>query len=213
MWERGDNPGEACSGPPKWTTNSVAANPIRWDSSRPEQLGVRGMVAETTEGQDLESLPRKRLSGKRIVLFIVLPLLILAGGGAAIVFSGLLDGILGTEKPVEDAAAAQPPGCVATFHDLPEVLVNLASSAPRRQSYMKLKVSLELCRPEDIPRVVGMQSRVVDNLQVYLRELRIEDLRGSAGFQRLREELRYRIAVALQPVQVRDVLFTEVLVQ
>lgn len=171
------------------------------------------MVAETTEGQELDSLPRKRLSGKRIVLFIVLPLLILAGAGAAIFFSGVLDGLFGADKHAEEAAAAPPPGCVATFHDLPEVLVNLASSAPRRQSYMKLKVSLELCRPEERQKVVEMQTRVVDNLQVYLRELRIEDLRGSAGFQRLREELRYRISVALQPVQVRDVLFTEVLVQ
>jgi flagellar protein FliL len=173
------------------------------------------MVADSTDGQDLDSLPRKRLSGKRIVLFIVLPLIILAGGGAAIYFSGLLDGLFGPDKAAEEAAAAAapPPGCVATFHDLPEVLVNLASAAPRRQSYMKLKVSLELCRPEDRPKVVELQTRVIDNLQVYLRELRIEDLRGSAGFQRLREELRYRISVALQPVQVRDVLFTEVLVQ
>jgi flagellar FliL protein len=167
-------------------------------------------LAETTGEGEFEGLPRKKLSGKRIVLFIVLPLLLLAGAAAAIYFSGILGG--GEE---EAAAEATPPAaaCVPTFHELPEVLVNLSAGPSRRTSYMKLRMSLELCSPEVVPQVVAMNTRIVDNLQVYLRELRIEDLRGSAGFQRLREELRYRIAVAVRPVEVRDVLFQEVLVQ
>lgn len=168
------------------------------------------MVAETTGDGEFEGLPRKKLSGKRIVLFIVLPLLLLLAAGAGIYFSGILGG--GAE---EQAAEARPqtPACVPTFHELPEVLVNLSAGPSRRTSFMKLRMSLELCRQEDVARVAALHTRVVDNLQVYLRELRIEDLRGSAGFQRLREELRFRIAVAVQPVEVRDVLFQEVLVQ
>ncbi|MFQ5467950.1 MAG: flagellar basal body-associated FliL family protein, partial [Kiloniellaceae bacterium] len=48
---------------------------------------------------------------------------------------------------------------------------------------------------------------------VYLRELRIQDLQGSAGLQRLREELLLRVATAAYPAQVRDVLFREMLIQ
>ena len=55
--------------------------------------------------------------------------------------------------------------------------------------------------------------RIVDNFQVYLRELRLEDLRGSAGLYRLREELLSRVNIAAQPAQVNDVLFKEMLVQ
>jgi len=168
-------------------------------------------VAETTGEGEFEGLPRKKLSGKRIVLFIVLPLLLLAGAGAAIYFSGILDG--GAEEEMAEEAPAVGAACVPTFHELPEVLVNLSGGPSRRTSYMKLRMSLELCSPEAVLQVVAMNTRIVDNLQVYLRELRIEDLRGSAGFQRLREELRYRIAVAVEPVEVRDVLFQEVLVQ
>jgi len=170
------------------------------------------MVAEMHDDVDIQDLPRKRLSGKRIVLFIVLPLLLLSVGGAAVYFSGVLDFSSG-RKVAEAPSPDQAGGCVTTFQDMPEILVNLTSTGARRQSYMKLRVSLELCRIEDRAKVVELQSRVVDNLQVYLRELRLEDLRGSAGFQRLREELRYRIAIAVQPVQVKDVLFQEVLVQ
>ena len=40
-----------------------------------------------------------------------------------------------------------------------------------------------------MPRIEAVMPRIVDNFQIYLRELRLEDLRGSAGIYRLREEL------------------------
>jgi len=43
--------------------------------------------------------------------------------------------------------------------------------------------------------------------------LRVDDLRGSAGIYRLREELLARINIAVRPAKVKDVLFKEVLVQ
>jgi flagellar FliL protein len=58
-----------------------------------------------------------------------------------------------------------------------------------------------------------MMPRIIDNFHVYLRELRAEDLRGSAGLYRLREELLIRVQAIADPVVVRDVLFKEVLVQ
>ncbi len=55
--------------------------------------------------------------------------------------------------------------------------------------------------------------RIVDNFQVYLRELRVEDLNGSAGLQRLREDLLLRVTNAAAPAVVKDVLFRELLIQ
>jgi flagellar FliL protein len=43
--------------------------------------------------------------------------------------------------------------------------------------------------------------------------MRPEELRGSAGTWRLREELLARANIALAPARVVDVLFTEMLVQ
>jgi flagellar FliL protein len=53
----------------------------------------------------------------------------------------------------------------------------------------------------------------VDSFQVYLRELRVEDLKGSAGMYRLREDLLRRINEAARPVKISDVLFKEMLIQ
>jgi flagellar FliL protein len=47
----------------------------------------------------------------------------------------------------------------------------------------------------------------------YLREMRPEELRGSAGTYRLREELLARANIAVSPARVTDVLFSEMIIQ
>jgi flagellar FliL protein len=46
-----------------------------------------------------------------------------------------------------------------------------------------------------------------------MREMHPEELHGAAGTYRLREELIARANVAAAPARVKDVLFTELLVQ
>ena len=58
-----------------------------------------------------------------------------------------------------------------------------------------------------------LSPRVIDQFQVYLRELRPTDLQGSAGIARLREELLRRVNAAVEPIKVRDLLFREMIVQ
>lgn len=101
---------------------------------------------------------------------------------------------------------------VVVFYDLPDMLINLSSAADDA-SFLKLVVSLELDDETVLPELEKLMPRVMDNFQVYLRELRREDLRGSAGVYRLKEELLYRINSSIKPIQVKDVLFKEMLVQ
>jgi flagellar FliL protein len=92
------------------------------------------------------------------------------------------------------------------------MLVNI-NTAGRTKNFLKIKVSLELNNEADINRVENVLPRIVDNFQVYLRELRLEDLQGAAGVYRLREELLNRVNAAVRPAQVKDVLFQEMIVQ
>jgi flagellar FliL protein len=55
--------------------------------------------------------------------------------------------------------------------------------------------------------------RLLDLFQTYLREMRPEELRGSAGTYRLREELIARADLAVAPARISDVLFTQLLIQ
>lgn len=155
------------------------------------------------------------LSGKKLVLIVVLPLVLLSGGGAGAYFMGLLDPLLGKEVPVEEASAdhaESQPAEPSVFFDLKEMLVNL-NTGGRKSHYLKISVSLEVDTDDDVLQIQRVMPRIVDSFQVYLRELRIEDLQGSAGLQRLREELLMRVNSAAQPTVVRDVLFREMLVQ
>lgn len=162
-----------------------------------------------------DSLPRKKFSGKKLVLFVILPLILLIGAGAGIYFSGLLDMLTGSGE--EEVAVAPPPDMLdpraaPVFYELPDMLVNLNSIA-RRPAFLKIKIAIQVSRPEDTPAIEQVLPRIIDHFQVYLRELRLEDLKGSAGMYRLRQELLMRINAAAHPVKVRDVLFKEMLVQ
>lgn len=172
------------------------------------------------EGEGLEDLPSSNSNKPPIkkILMIVLPILLLLGAGAGLFFSGVLDGLMGkgdqkAEAPVEapkgDAPKAIGP---AHFYNLPEMLVNLQSNG-RKQAFLKILVALELESPLDEPKVQVVLPRIVDSFQVYLRELRVEDLQGAAGMHLLREELLTRVQAAVKPVKVNDVLFREMLVQ
>ena len=170
-------------------------------------------VATHDAGLDLGggAASRKKLTGKKIVLFIVLPLLLLGGAAGGLIFAGIIDPFGTHHEQSSDKPKTVDPSQLV-FYDLPELLVNLNGSG-RRISFLKMRVSLELADAKDQAQIQKLAPRVIDSFQVYLRELRSEDLRGSAGITRLKEELLRRVNAAVEPVQVRDVLFREMLVQ
>ena len=167
---------------------------------------------------------KRKLSGRKILFFIVGVLALLGIVYAVMTFTPLggfvKDKITGEDQAqanMNDAAAGNSKAklekpATTTFMDLPDMLVNLRSDDPR-PSFLKLSVSLELDSNEDKLVVTRVLPRVIDTFQVYLRELRAEQMQGAAGLLRLREELLGRINAAVSPVQVRDVLFREMLVQ
>lgn len=166
-------------------------------------------------GDDGDSGGGGQKGGKKKVIIIAAILLLVVGGLAAAFFTGALDSILGgsgEEEAVDPAAAGQVATGSGIFHELPEVLVNLNTQG-RKAQFLKIRVSLEVGGPPDIEIIDRVQDRVMDNFQVYLRELRIEDLQGSAGIYRLREELLRRVRASVAPATVHDVLFKEMLVQ
>lgn len=148
-----------------------------------------------------------------------------ADGGAA---AGATDTSGGSDEVAEGAAngdapdgegSKRPEGASVfyaasglVFYDLPDMIVNLNSSG-RQSRYLKIKVALEFGDPKVVDQIETVMPRIVDHFQVYLRELREDDLRGSAGLYRLKEELMIRVNQALRPAKIRDVLFKEMLVQ
>lgn len=153
-----------------------------------------------------------RFSGKKIVLFVVLPLFILIGAGAALYVTGMLDQYLPGHEGETAEGEEGAENFKGAFFEVPDLIVNL-NSTDRQPRFLKISIQLELESEEDLPAIEAIMPRVIDHFQTYLRELRIEDLRGSAGIYRLRLELLSRVNMAARPVKVRDVLFQEILIQ
>jgi flagellar FliL protein len=93
-----------------------------------------------------------------------------------------------------------------------EMIANI-QSADGTPVYLKLVISLELYSAEEKAGIEVLKPRIRDQFQGYLRELRPDDLKGSAGIMRVKEELLRRTNVAAAPYKVRDVLLKEMILQ
>ncbi len=132
------------------------------------------------------------------------------GIGAGLWFTGVLPRLLGMQHAETAAEQAKP--STPIYVDLPELIANLNSN-PQRPSYVKLTARLEVQKQEDVDRVKAAMPRLQDLFLTYMREMRPQELRGSAGTYRLREELIARANLAAAPAHITDVLFTQMLVQ
>lgn len=149
--------------------------------------------------------PNAPKGGRKKLIIGALLLLVLGGVGAAYA-TGLVGKLTGGKAA--PAAVASAPGSV----DLPEIMANLNAGA-RRTAFVRLKARLELASSADEAAVRTAQPRIQDLFQTYLRDMRPEELRGSAGTYRLREELIARANIAVAPARVTEILFVELLVQ
>ena len=158
------------------------------------------------------------------VLFLVI------GGVVAAFFMGFFDSLLemgaeeGEETPAaeetaekaEEAKEEAPAEVMdlsnAVFYEMPAMLVNL-NVPGKKPKFLKLLFYIVLTGPEDLPGVEARLPHILDNNQSFLRELRVEDLKGSAGMYRLRQGVLLRVRASVAPIKVLDVLFKEILVQ
>lgn len=152
-------------------------------------------------------------SRKGKLLFVAVPVLLLAGG-AGLWFTGILPAMLGHKaKPAMQAGhAEQAERSPPVYVDVPEIVSNL-NVAGKRPSYMKMHAKLELSDRSDEAAVAAAMPRIQDLFQTYLRDMRPEELRGSEGSYRLREELIGRASIAAAPARVTDVLFIELIIE
>lgn len=188
---------------------------------------------ESLEGDIGEDGEGKK-GGKKKLLLIAVPLLLIIGGGAGAYFTGMLDSFLGKTEATDSGHADEAGGAEhktanaasggehgegagaegeSSFLEIPPMVVNLAEDEDGTPRYLRLTVQLELADPSQNEQVKAVIPRVIDQFQTYLRELRVRDLRGSAGIYRLHMELLWRVNQAAYPAEIKDVLFQEILIQ
>jgi flagellar FliL protein len=161
------------------------------------------VAKEETAPAEAVAAPKAR-SKKLLLIVIAALVLVLAGGGTYVLFI--------RKKKEEIAVEQSQPAKTFVYYNLPGFVVNLPASAGRT-SFLKLALSLELDSVADVASVQAVMPRVVDSVQIYLRELRPDDVRGTAALSRLRHELLVRVTAAAPLAKVNDVLLQELLLQ
>ena len=193
--------------------------------------------ASGAEGEDGAAPKKKKLP----LLFIVIPvaLVVLGGGGGAAFFlmqpkAEAAEGDHGAEKksgghgkaekkgggghgapaggeanPALGVISEGPDGVV--FYTLPDLLVTI-QAPDGRPTCLKLKLTLEMKDAGLAEHLQAEMPRMMDMFQSFLRELRPEDLAGSAGSFQLRAEILRRVNLIVAPGKVDAVLIEEMLV-
>ena len=159
-----------------------------------------------------DGVAEKPASKKKLIILILIPVLLIAVAGGLFA-SGIIGGHKKTDKTEQGEAQEEEEHTgPSVFLQLPDMIINL-NGDNGKQRFLKLSITLELYKTEDQKAIEAVLPRVTDHFQTYLRELRLDDLRGSAGIYRLRQELLDRVRGATDGIDVKDVLFEEILVQ
>ena len=161
------------------------------------------------EGAPAEKKSWRKFLTKKILMIAAPVLVLLLGGlGAGAYFLFLKPAPVKVAKT--DAPPLTPPQ--VAFSDVPDILVNIQSN-DGTPAYLKLSLSLEMDNDLEKAGMTALMPRLVDQFQSYLRELRVDDLKGSEGVLRLKEELLRRVNASAAPYRVRDVLLKQMIVQ
>lgn len=161
---------------------------------------------------DGKAAGKKGGGSMKMIIIIVVALIILGGGGFA-AYMMLAGGEEHVEEVVEEVVDDKPPSPENIVnYDFPELLVNLRGEKSKRR-FLKATIILELGAPESVPIIEKLTPRITDSFQVYLRELRLDDIDGAGGMDRLREEMMTRVNKITDPIKVYNILFKQFLIQ
>lgn len=175
-----------------------------------------GAMSEVTVDAVEGGTPPPKGKKKLVLIGAAAAVVLAGGGGGAYVF-------LGGSKDAKTEEAAKPEaaghggekgegGEGEAFVDVPPVVVNLRSTDGATR-YLKLHFELV---PAPGANAEDMKKRlplVIDAVQPFLRELRPEDLAGSAAVFRIKEQILLRAGAALGPDQIEDVLIEDLIQQ
>ena len=182
---------------------------------------------DETEGD--EAAPKKKLPIK-MLLFIGLPviILLLGGIGAFMMFAGggedevqhaeaghaETDDGHGTPARDSHAEASHETYFLPLFNEETgeDAITTNIRSTDGRSVIVRLRITLEVSQPGLRPVIDENIDAIMDQFISFLRELREDDLYGSAGMHRVKLELLRRVNLAIEPAHIDAVLIQEFMI-
>lgn len=170
--------------------------------------GVAVSAEILIEGTVVEVAQRRKPSRRTIIIAAAAAVLLAAGGGYAFMSGGEAEE---AEAAPEEGADAKTAAGVS-YVEAPEMMVNLrgADGATR---FLKLRFMIVPASPAKSEAIRTKLPLLIDAYQPFLRELRPEDLAGSAAIFRIKEEMMARAVTQLGAGVVKDILIQDIVQQ
>ncbi|WP_022852812.1 flagellar basal body-associated FliL family protein [Thermodesulfatator atlanticus] len=150
----------------------------------------------------------EKKGGKKFLIFIILGVLLLAGGGAGAYF--LL--FAKSSPPPEEQPAPEPPEPeVGPFLQLDPFVVNLAD--PTGHRYLRAKITLEFRNDKAYQLANDRIPQINDAIIMVLSSKTVEEVLSPEGKLELRLELIRKLNDLLGPNTVKNIYFTQFVVQ
>jgi flagellar FliL protein len=152
---------------------------------------------------------RKRL----IVIGAAVAVLLIGGGAGYYGYTQFAGGSSSESASSEDEGGSEAAKAgKSSYVEVPPLVVNLRGSDASAR-FLKLRFIIVAADDSKADKIKEKLPVVLDALQPFLRELRPDDLDGSAAVFRIKEEMLRRATQALGPGMVSDVLIQDLIQQ
>ena len=165
------------------------------------------MAEEQAKAGEGAEEPKKK--SKKILFIILGAAILLLGVGGFFAYTHFL-----APQPPPDPVVVNPadmPETVGEIVTLEPFVVNLAH--PKGNRYLKMKISLELETLEAADRVQKVTPKLRDIVIMMLTSLSFEEVMTPEGKLRIRDELLERFSRVTRPDKVKNIYFSEFVVQ
>lgn len=165
----------------------------------------------TSESSSPESETKEQGNKKIFIIIGIAAILIIAAIAGVLIFKPFSKKSSDGEDKISDQKQEINIETVQ-FTTIPEILINLRA-ADGRSSFLKAQFIIQSPNEEISKKLDKLIPVLTDQFQVYLRELDVEDIKGSIGQQRIRQELINRTNTLIEPEKISNVLFKNFLIQ
>ena len=147
-----------------------------------------------------------------MMFFIVLGVgILLLGGGGFFAYTKFLAQKPAIEEGTTDGGEKKDASPIGEIYALEPFVVNLAD--PKGKRYLKVKIVIELENPESAAKAAQVAPKLRDMVIMMLTSLGFEEVMTPEGKIRIRDELLERFNQTMRPDRIKNIYFTEFVVQ
>ena len=171
-------------------------------------------MAEEKENQEQEEKKEGGSNKLLLIVIIVLLLVLLIVGGLVAYFllsGGEEEEKAEPQKKIEKKKKVSNMTEIGPIYPLDRFIVNLLSNNSSR--YLKCKIDLELDAPELQEEVDKKLPAIRDLIIRILSSKTVEEIQTSKGKEKLKEEIKRKVNEMLTTGEIRNVYFTEFVIQ